>query len=224
MCAFPTLEAVIPVTLDFDRSLLSFVGEAPAPGDQELRPRGGVRGLRAQLVAQSLVTGQLAVDLDFRPGGAPAAVSPRGEVLEIPAVPSDLQHLKDQVLELNLPQLAAKAAAALTSLQRILDGLDGKEGSIADAALQAMADARVTLQASTQARARLTGGRRPHAGPSRPVRGCRPRPAWRERGQAGRGAVARIGGVDTGGSTCRVAGRGGRCALAIAHGFGGVVA
>ena len=148
----PSLRAVIPVYLNLDPAQLAWTNGTPAPGDAELR-RAIKAGLRAQLVAQSLVTGQLGVDLDFRPGPAsvPApAPSPDG-VVEIPAVTSDLQHLKDQLTELNLPALADKASRVLTALQRVLDDLGGRTAPLAQSALLAIADARTTLQTATAA-------------------------------------------------------------------------
>lgn len=142
------LHAVIPVFLDLDPGQLTWTSGTPAPGDAELR-RAVRAGLHAQLVAQSLVTGQLAVDLDFRPGPVPPASV--GAVLEIPSITSDMQHLKDQLTELNLPALADKASHVLTALQRILDDLGDKTEPLARSVLLATADAHTTLQAATSA-------------------------------------------------------------------------
>ncbi len=142
------LHAVIPVFLELDPGQLAWTDGTPAPGDAELR-RAVQAGLHAQLVAQSLVTGQLAVDLDFRPG--PAAETSASGVLEIPSVTSDMQHLKDQLTELNLPALADKASRVLTALQRILDDLGSRTAPLAQNVLLATGDARATLQAATAA-------------------------------------------------------------------------
>jgi paraquat-inducible protein B len=79
----------------------------------------------------------------------PAAAS--GDVVEIPTVTSDLQHLKEQLTELNLPALADKGSRVLTALQHILDDLGGRSAPLAQSALQAIADARTTLQTATAA-------------------------------------------------------------------------
>ena len=142
------LHAVIPVYLELVPGQLAWTDGTPAPADAELR-RAVQAGLRAQLVAQSLVTGQLAVDLDFRSGPAPKP--PAGGVLEIPAVTSDMQHLKDQLAELDLPALADKASRVLTALQRILDDLGSETRPLTQNLLLATADARTTLQAATAA-------------------------------------------------------------------------
>jgi paraquat-inducible protein B len=141
------LRAVIPVFLDLDPAQLAWTNGTPAPGDAELR-RAVHAGLRAQLVAQSLVTGQLAVDLDFR-GGPPSPEAAAGTTLEIPSVTSDMQYLKDQLTELNLPALAEKASRVLTTLQRVLDDLGDKATPLAQSLLLAVADARTTLQSAT---------------------------------------------------------------------------
>ncbi len=142
------LHAVIPVYLDLDPGQLAWTNGTPAPGNAELR-RAVHAGLRAKLVAQSLVTGQLAVDLDFRPGAVPAADP--GGVLEIPTVTSDMQHLKDQLTELNLPGLADKASHVLTALQRILDDLGGTTQPLTHSLMLVTTDARTALQAATVA-------------------------------------------------------------------------
>jgi paraquat-inducible protein B len=62
-----------------------------------------------------------------------------------------MQHLKDQLTELNLPALADKASHVLTALQRILDDLGSKTEPLAQNLLLATADARTALQAATAA-------------------------------------------------------------------------
>ncbi len=140
---------IIPVTLDLDPSRISWTNGTPTSSGEGLA-RAVAAGLRAQLVAQSLVTGQLGVDLDFRPGTPASRVGVDGRS-EIPTVPSDLQHLKDQLAGIDLPQLAERARAALASLQAVTDGFAGRIGPVSDAALLTAAAARETLQATTAA-------------------------------------------------------------------------
>ena len=150
------LQAVIPVYLELDPGQLTWTDGTPAPGDGELR-RAVQAGLRAQLVAQSLVTGQLAVDLDFRPALAQPQTAGSGgqetaaSVVEIPTVSSDMQHLKDQLTTLNLKALADKASVVLTDLQRILDEFAGKAAPLVQSVQLVAADAHATLQAATAA-------------------------------------------------------------------------
>jgi paraquat-inducible protein B len=146
------LQAVIPVYLELDTARMSWTGGEAPPGDHDLR-RAVHAGLRAQLVAQSLVTGQLVVDLDFRPS-LPASPAPRGVpggALEIPAVGSEFQNLKDKVADLHLDVLADKASHVMISVQRILDVVNAKAEPLAQSVLLATEDARVTLQTATSA-------------------------------------------------------------------------
>jgi len=102
-------------------------------------------GLRAQLRSESLVTGQLSVDLDFYPGAAALLTSLSGEEPQIPTMPSDMQNLKDEIRDLNLRELSEKTRGALASMQRLLDSANDKFGPLADSLGSTLATARNTL-------------------------------------------------------------------------------
>lgn len=79
------------------------------------------RGLRAKLVSQSLVTGLLAIELNYHPdtpatqtGGLPPSV------IEIPSVQSDLETLKSALGNLPVEQIAASLAQVLTRADTLL--------------------------------------------------------------------------------------------------------
>jgi paraquat-inducible protein B len=101
-------------------------------------------GLRAQLSAQSLITGELGVDLDYYPHAPPAPIDSSDSALQIPSIASDLQQFKDQVRNMNLPEIANEARRALGSLQHIADTLDQRVGPVSDGIQE-------TLKASTAA-------------------------------------------------------------------------
>jgi paraquat-inducible protein B len=86
-------------------------------GTQEALPELVKRGLTAQLVLQSLVTGMLQVELDFRPGVKALRLGETLDLPEIPTVPSPYQALTDQLQTLDI-------AAAVTALQRTLASMD----------------------------------------------------------------------------------------------------
>ncbi len=94
----------IPVYLDLEPARITFTDYSTRNVDAELTE--AVRsGLRAQLISQSYVTGELSVNLDFH-RDLPAAQALRaGGVIEIPTLPSDLEDLKDQFRRLDLPAL-----------------------------------------------------------------------------------------------------------------------
>ena len=86
-------------------------------GTQEELPALVERGLTAQLVLQSLVTGMLQVELDFRPGVKALRLGETLDVQEIPTVPSPFQALTDQLQTLDI-------ATAVAALQRTLASMD----------------------------------------------------------------------------------------------------
>lgn len=77
------------------------------------------RGLRAKLVAQSLVTGQLMIELDFYPGTEPRYVKAMTEYPELPTVPSDLEQLLKRVEELPLETIANSLSEILTQVKEL---------------------------------------------------------------------------------------------------------
>ena len=145
----PDLVPVIPVYLQIEPDQVSWTSKPLAAGvsDLELAVRAG---LRAQLATQSLVTGQVSINLDFFPKTDADLVGSDG-VPEIPTIPSDLQHIKDQIADLNLPDLAEKARVALAGLSQIVGELNGKVGPLADSLRQTSDSAHATLETTTAA-------------------------------------------------------------------------
>lgn len=138
------LTARIPVYLDLQQDLVTMVnGNLPARHasfDRLLEA-----GLKAQLYTASFVTGQLQVDLDFRPDIKVAPVPTDQSVPEIPTIPSQLEALTDQVKALQLPQLVEHAQRSLASIQRVTDQLNDKIGPFIDSAKATSDSARDTL-------------------------------------------------------------------------------
>ncbi len=144
------LKAVIPVYLDLDPSEITWTQGTLASGGRDFH-RAVQDGLRAQLVSQSFVTGQVAVDLDFYPGPVAGPREPAGRYSEIPTMPSDIQHLKDELMQMNLPALTKQASQTLASVQHAADALSSESAPIAQSALETAAEARTTLKAATTA-------------------------------------------------------------------------
>jgi paraquat-inducible protein B len=121
----------IPVYLDVDLDRISWT-DGSVGGKRADLQAAVEAGLRAQLVAQSLVSGQSSVNLDYHPD-TPARLGGHPEdAFEIPTIPSDLQDLKDQFRNLNLPAISLKAQQVLAGMQRVLDELNGRIGPLAD--------------------------------------------------------------------------------------------
>ena len=134
---------VVQVRMDLEPDRLSLTDNSASTDREDLKAALQA-GLRAQLISQSLVTGELNVDLDFYPDLPPVAVLTSGEDLQIPTIASELQTFKDQVRELNLPDIASRTRAALISLTQDLEVLKGAIGPIS-------LDMRTTLRTTTAA-------------------------------------------------------------------------
>jgi paraquat-inducible protein B len=102
-------------------------------------------GLSARLGMQSLLTGQLYVELDFLPvkagaGSAPAAQA-LGDAATIPTQPSPMQNLQSQLQSVDLPQLARDLSATAATVRQLL------AGPLPAKALNQTADAAQAMQA-----------------------------------------------------------------------------
>jgi paraquat-inducible protein B len=133
----------IPVTAEFERKALrNLLGAGAGAGDGGVENGGGLvqalvaRGLVARLATQSLLTGQLYVDLDIvaaraagaRPGGAAsapvaaAATAGSSTLPVIPTAPSQLQSLQAQLEGLDLAQIGRDLSAITASMRQLLAG------------------------------------------------------------------------------------------------------
>ncbi|MEO5698749.1 MAG: hypothetical protein ABIQ60_16635, partial [Burkholderiaceae bacterium] len=115
------------------------------------------RGLRARLVAQSFVTGQKSIELDFAPE-TPATLVGRTTLPEIPALGERFGALIEQVAELPLLETVQDVRATvkelretLGSVQLALDGSKVVLSTVATELQRTGAESRLTLQAATAA-------------------------------------------------------------------------
>lgn len=107
---------LIKVMGEIDPASIAYHERGGAPGGEPMQVAGG---LRARLETQSLVTGQLYVNLDFYPGlvARTYGLDPDPEHTEIPTVPSNMQFFQETM---------RKAAATLADLpiQELVASLD----------------------------------------------------------------------------------------------------
>lgn len=144
----------VPVTAEFDRELLHQLQAAAgvavpgATSKDSVGPNDAVkalvaRGLVARLALQSLLTGQLYVDLAFDDARvsvqAATNASPSGLPL-IPTAATRLQTLQAQLEGLDLAQIGRDVAAVAASARQLLDGPEPAR------ALARTADAAVALE------------------------------------------------------------------------------
>jgi paraquat-inducible protein B len=103
--------------------------QTPAPGaaKKSLIDTLIAAGLRAQLGMQSLVTGQLYVELDFHPDSPVRLVGLHTYYQELPTIPSKLEQLTKTVESLPLEEIVAKFTSALEGIERFINSPHSQE-------------------------------------------------------------------------------------------------
>jgi len=116
----------IPVQADLEPAAIR--GLAGIDSEDGALPSLLKRGLRAQLSMQSLLTGQLYVDLDLRPD-KPAALrgSADEQLLEIPTAATAIQNLKNQLDGLDFRRLLEDVSAIAGTARALISGPQLKE-------------------------------------------------------------------------------------------------
>jgi paraquat-inducible protein B len=115
-------------------------------------------GLRAQLGMQSFVTGQLRIDLDFRPG-TPAqltSIDTHG-IPQIPSLPSDLDRLRSSFVDLPLQDLAQATLRTLAAVEKLASHLDSRLDPLLDSAGRGLDGAARTFDAAEGAIGQIRG-------------------------------------------------------------------
>jgi paraquat-inducible protein B len=111
-----TTPSIVQVNMELVPETVKWYG-APITRAGTALPALVERGLSARLVMQSFVTGQLQVELDFRPDAQASRLGRSSGAIEIPTVPSPFQNLTQQLEGLDI-------AAIVTALQRTLGSLE----------------------------------------------------------------------------------------------------
>ena len=149
-----TLKALVPVRVKLQGDALRFHGDKDAPFDLPMLVK---RGLRARLIAQSIVTGQKSIELDFVPN-TPATLLGHGNKPEIPALAERFGALIDQVAELPLRETVQdirdtgkELRGTLAAAQATLDSAQTTLGNTGRELAQTGAESRQTLKAATEA-------------------------------------------------------------------------
>ena len=78
------------------------------------------KGLRAQLVTQSFVTGQLAISFNLLPD-APERLVGNTDLVEIPTVPSAFEKLEKTISQLPLQELVDRLVNAITGIENLVN-------------------------------------------------------------------------------------------------------
>jgi|YNPNPStandDraft_1061719.scaffolds.fasta_scaffold35865_2 paraquat-inducible protein B len=128
----------IPVIVELEPHRVTGVGKDMPP--QEQFKKLVESGLRAQLVTQSYVTGQLMISLDFLPE-KPAEFKGDSTLPEIPTVPTVMQQLARKLEDLPLEEMVNKIVKSVDGIEALINSpeLRGSLGSM-EKALQELAE------------------------------------------------------------------------------------
>jgi len=170
---------VVPVAIEVEPQVVrTKSGERIDLRDREALRRLIERGLRARLRMQSILTGQLYVDLDFHPDKPARFVAPDPAISEIPTIRTAVQELTRKLegfpmdtfladvaaigaslnQTLNTPEtrnLPRRLDATLKHLEALAARLDAKSGPILDETRADLAEMKKALVAAQSAMARL---------------------------------------------------------------------
>jgi paraquat-inducible protein B len=142
-------EARIPVHLRLEPDRVELVSSTSS---EDVLRRLIHAGLVARLEPESLVTGQMDVQLDLEPGTkAHALYNNEPGVAEIPSVPSDLQELREQLTHAPIADTIVQAKQTLASVERLADHLDGVIGPLAMGVQHLLGTSERTLDTASEA-------------------------------------------------------------------------
>ena len=149
-----SLKALVPVRVSLQPAALHFNGSKDTPIDL---PALVQRGLRARLVAQSFVTGQKSIELDFVPN-TPSTLIGDGTRAEIPALAERFGALIDQVADLplrdtvqELRDTVKEARGTLVTVQQALEATQKVLTAASQELAQTGRDSRTTLTVASEA-------------------------------------------------------------------------
>ncbi|SKA40486.1 paraquat-inducible protein B [Enhydrobacter aerosaccus] len=150
------LSAQVPVLLELQEDSVVWDGrrlsDAPAEYDRLISA-----GLRAQLAMQSFVTGQLRVEMDFRPNTPVNLVGLDLGIPELPTLPSEIGQMRNKLEGLDLQQLAHSAQAAFISVTRLADHVNTVIDPLMDSGGQALRAFSRTMETTDEAVRNLQG-------------------------------------------------------------------
>jgi paraquat-inducible protein B len=128
LCDMRDLTLRIPVLIETEVDKIQTVSDDQPKADgnaggtpEDLMKLLVERGLRAQLQMQSLVTGQLFVQLDFFPKSTPHYVGKNEKYQEIPSVLSNFEEVSRTLEQIPLDQLVQKVMTTLNGVEKLVN-------------------------------------------------------------------------------------------------------
>ncbi len=111
----------IPVIIEIDPGKYTLVSSIRDRDREKKFKELLERGLRAQLVLQSMVTGQLMVDLDIYPDEPLILTGIKSDYPELPTIPSDMEKLSRTLENIDLEEIFQNISSAVEGLEKLLD-------------------------------------------------------------------------------------------------------
>ncbi len=130
------LEVLIPVFFEVAPEKFQNIGKREETRGEDMGKALISRGLRAQLQIQSLVTGQLLINIDFYPDTPANLIGMERfkdtiafrESWEIPSVPTPLQELEKALSELNIKEITEDLRKAMNGIAKLVSSPELQEG------------------------------------------------------------------------------------------------
>ena len=114
----------IPVIVEIDPASI----ETPGGSIDKVLPRLIKRGLRAKLSLQSLVTGQLQIELDYMPDTKARLVGGKTKYTEIPTVTSTMSKFEKELEQIPIQEIGHRVSAVLASIEKFMDNPELGQG------------------------------------------------------------------------------------------------
>jgi|LGVE01.1.fsa_nt_gb paraquat-inducible protein B len=110
----------IPVLVEFEPGRVKVINSANT--DKRYFSEMIAKGMKAQLQVQSLLTGQLMIDLDFHPDQSIRLVRDQSNLAypEIPTVPSAIERLGETLQKIDLEKMATDLSATLDGINDLV--------------------------------------------------------------------------------------------------------
>ena len=123
------LSSQIPVRAEFDPEKIVRVGGGTGAIYQPWERKANIKklienGLRGQLGIQSIVTGQLMINIDFLPNTKARLVSKNPDEIEIPTIPTVLEEISQKLQDLPIDQIIDKITSALDGFEKVVTSPD----------------------------------------------------------------------------------------------------
>jgi paraquat-inducible protein B len=114
-------EFFIPVIVEFEPDAVEIVRQLHLPDPKEDRLKYMVEelGLRAQLHLQSILTSQMAIQLDYHPNTRVQYLG-NGELPEIPTIPMTIEKFNEQFQRLPIEQILNDITSSLSAINQIV--------------------------------------------------------------------------------------------------------